>query len=954
MPIFATIFAAAADAKDGFDWLKNHIDKVSSLDDQRREVNQRNMQTGMSVLDYAARTGSKDTVEFLIYCGAILEYNRNEAHRSVLYWSMYNSDTSIRDFLLQPDIFKQIKLTTSLMQADLYMACAAGDSDGLGTMVESPDIDFFAKDTSGATIFTYIITGMHQLLLQQVLTSRQFTSADPKKKMVPIRDAIEACLKNILSFTAAYTVNKQVELTKSFLSFLLETNLEDICIYNGVAQCTDFLADYHMSKNENESARDVVVGAIELLNTSATDNQARYVLLANLYYKLSKIYLELRQYDSAIQAVWEQIKALAIISSSASPPHALLSLIGKMEQLKALDCLVVARGLHVSKMDPVKSIYDVVSDYVRLEPQATPKNLYPRLLRQRVSYHLERYCSAYQPLTALSREHFAGFITDIKTGKTKGHRFELLALSREFNLTFYALTLQAGRVVGVEIMRQTHSVATVFIGTIQVGSETYYVSLERAQKQTLADIEIEQTTTDAFDPNKMIHSPSKKRMKGPSSLKMSFSVEAKVDKAVELIVDAFAVSKNNVNAEIRSAAERGDVSKVSTLIHELPALTDEKLHALREGLALYYNACNFYALPNASKLTTLTTLEGSEGLVEALPVMDNLAEMFRLIPTSKYTSKDWKTLACCYGIFGFITSLLPAHDEMAIGALKASVQCWGKVDSYSEVDFRFIKKSYSRLMTIYIRSRNFNQARILQEEVKRLGISNQPDGPAFQSEFSQTSTITRLWGYKPVFMPMDGNCQFAALVNQLEINSVVEKNELTPMHLRQQLVGHMKDHTWEYAEAACMDKDCDYSDKKESTYEKAMRIMKGFNRYLQLMRNDGVWGDELTLSAFSRLYNMNIVVIYHDDKFPRVWRRFAPVGTAILLFEGNHYSSLVPDFNAKQIKSIAKYIKETEIDAYRAEVDCKLTANSLFAKAPQAVNGAALPAALCRKRNASF
>jgi hypothetical protein len=154
-----------------------------------------------------------------------------------------------------------------------------------------------------------------------------------------------------------------------------------------------------------------------------------------------------------------------------------------------------------------------------------------------------------------------------------------------------------------------------------------------------------------------------------------------------------------------------------------------------------------------------------------------------------------------------------------------------------------------------------------------------------------------LYGFVEEPVLADGNCQFHALVHQLTVNCVQGSDKLTAESLREKSVKWLSDNTNRemYAEDA-PGKSVKLSEKIE--IHNVGSELESVEQYIEYMKTDKTWGDDITLLAVAALYKVEIVVFSSvSEKFiiirpPEHWNitlsKRIFVGHAI-----NHYVSAI-------------------------------------------------------------
>lgn len=95
----------------------------------------------------------------------------------------------------------------------------------------------------------------------------------------------------------------------------------------------------------------------------------------------------------------------------------------------------------------------------------------------------------------------------------------------------------------------------------------------------------------------------------------------------------------------------------------------------------------------------------------------------------------------------------------------------------------------------------------------------------------------------------DGNCMFAAIVDQLELNN---DYSFSPKSLRQACVEHLRSNP----------------NSEDGTHFEMFMDGESWSDYLNRMSQEGQWGDHLVLQALSQVGNIGVVVRpWHQENF---------------------------------------------------------------------------------------
>ena len=144
------------------------------------------------------------------------------------------------------------------------------------------------------------------------------------------------------------------------------------------------------------------------------------------------------------------------------------------------------------------------------------------------------------------------------------------------------------------------------------------------------------------------------------------------------------------------------------------------------------------------------------------------------------------------------------------------------------------------------------------------------------------------YGYSIHLNPSpDGNCQFDAVADQLQIKNIAK---LTSYKVRESAVSYMV----EYRRSP-------FNDRQDFAETFDNRRYSSFEDYINLMRQQGTFGDHLTLQAISELYFVQInVTSSQGDNYHRVivpQEDVSELPTLTIGYDpvGQHYLSILPD-----------------------------------------------------------
>lgn len=140
--------------------------------------------------------------------------------------------------------------------------------------------------------------------------------------------------------------------------------------------------------------------------------------------------------------------------------------------------------------------------------------------------------------------------------------------------------------------------------------------------------------------------------------------------------------------------------------------------------------------------------------------------------------------------------------------------------------------------------------------------------------------------FNVVSTPLDGNCMYSALIDQLRIPN------LSAHQLRLDIVKYLQNHP-------DIVKNVDFKTEDEMT----------FDQYVTNMSQDGVWGDGIVLEVAVRMFS-RAILIHHTDgnviklSAPEISENANPITLGFIPASGtgagNHYISLHPHENLSQ------------------------------------------------------
>ncbi|MFA6303882.1 MAG: ankyrin repeat domain-containing protein [Legionella sp.] len=152
----------------------------------------------------------------------------------------------------------------------------------------------------------------------------------------------------------------------------------------------------------------------------------------------------------------------------------------------------------------------------------------------------------------------------------------------------------------------------------------------------------------------------------------------------------------------------------------------------------------------------------------------------------------------------------------------------------------------------------------------------------------------RKWGFVCTNVPEDGNCFFSACLEQFKLHSLTTAN-FTVSQLRAQTVNFMSQN---------FDQFIDF-------------IEEDAEEYLNAIEKDGAWVDHLVILAFSRCFNVNIVILRNDEAEPTIIKQAQANTNLYLGHEVEvHYQSLSYIANWSQ-QSIQNKIQQAETDTFQ-------------------------------------
>ena len=126
-------------------------------------------------------------------------------------------------------------------------------------------------------------------------------------------------------------------------------------------------------------------------------------------------------------------------------------------------------------------------------------------------------------------------------------------------------------------------------------------------------------------------------------------------------------------------------------------------------------------------------------------------------------------------------------------------------------------------------------------------------------------------------MEKDGNCQFHAVLDQLRFKELVDDDDFNAEDLRNATINEMRDNQILKAHIAQFLLPPDTVDS-----------------YIDRMRNDREWGDNITLVVMSKLYEIEIVLITGGPDPVRFNQTQAINRTIHLVYSRLHYDSTRP------------------------------------------------------------
>ncbi|OGT35763.1 MAG: hypothetical protein A3F11_05305 [Gammaproteobacteria bacterium RIFCSPHIGHO2_12_FULL_37_14] len=219
------------------------------------------------------------------------------------------------------------------------------------------------------------------------------------------------------------------------------------------------------------------------------------------------------------------------------------------------------------------------------------------------------------------------------------------------------------------------------------------------------------------------------------------------------------------------------------------------------------------------------------------------------------------------------------HHEEAVIALQDSITYCHKIKSVFKKTFLLDK--HQSLFNIYAHAHAHAHA---HEYPRVIAL-----GKALRDE-------AKTWGYEVLDTESDGDCFFHAAADQMIKHLPSSSDPIHPTVLRTQTADHIEQHLKEYG--GFMD---------QETPEK----------YLDELRKSGTWADHLTILAFSREFNLSLVILQSDGRTPIIFKRLNPNAILYLGYEIDwHYQSLLFHPDWQTTKSIQPMIDNAPVDNF--------------------------------------
>lgn len=251
---------------------------------------------------------------------------------------------------------------------------------------------------------------------------------------------------------------------------------------------------------------------------------------------------------------------------------------------------------------------------------------------------------------------------------------------------------------------------------------------------------------------------------------------------------------------------------------------------------------------------------------------------------------------------------------------KETIQCCDQIHTKNDNDYYRLVNAYNNLGRFYSEQNHITEGINAVEkaimycgkmsdsfENKSICLENTLENLGFINLKQDLAKEAKKWGFECQDVAMDGNCFFTAVVEQLKTKTDVDCSDLTHQEIRTQTVDHLSEYMDQYYEF----------------------INEDPEEFLNTMQEAGTWADHIVILAFSRKFNVNIVLIKSNGTDPQIFKQPHPQATLYLGYIVElHYQSLChrPDWVADQ--SIATKIQQAELDPF-TEKQALSTINSL-------------------------
>lgn len=255
---------------------------------------------------------------------------------------------------------------------------------------------------------------------------------------------------------------------------------------------------------------------------------------------------------------------------------------------------------------------------------------------------------------------------------------------------------------------------------------------------------------------------------------------------------------------------------------------------------------------------------------------------------------------------------LSLHDEKTtssnrIKIEKEIIRCLEQIRHKNRIDHSVFLASLHSLTDNYLQENNYTEATAMSiKAVLYCGelsdnisdkISWLKNAHKHLQQINSKDSLrkeARKWGFVCTNVPEDGNCFFSACLEQFKLNSLNTAN-FTISQLRAQTVNFMSQN---------IDQFIDFIDEDAE-------------EYLDRMEKDGAWVDHLVVLAFSRCFNVNIVILRNDEAEPTIIKQAHANTNLYLGHEVEvHYQSLSYIANWSH-QSILNKIQQAETDTFQ-------------------------------------